>query len=192
MNVPISWRVFTPVECHQRNFWKTSWSCRPIESTKNKFHCNRLATKALSPKGNSKGSWAWGPGFDLPLEGGFNDSRCGNSELRSQDRMMSLRADTFYIFRLSRRRLPYSEFCLLTSVFFSALFIKRPVRLIFFFCAFVSQWLNLRQKSRNLPLFNPNTSSSHWSIYNRRHPWGVLYGIRFMFTHTRYLFYADL
>jgi hypothetical protein len=35
---------------------------------------------------------------------------------------MPLRADTFYIFRLSRRRLPYSEFCLLNSEFFSALF----------------------------------------------------------------------
>jgi len=31
--------------------------------------------------------------------------------------MMSLRADTFYIFRLSRRRIPYSEFCILVGPF---------------------------------------------------------------------------
>ena len=40
---------------------------------------------------------------------------------------MSLRADLFYIFRLSRRRFPYSEFCLLNSVFLSALFTAEPI-----------------------------------------------------------------
>jgi hypothetical protein len=96
-----------------------------IALVKNPGPASRPEGRAYSPEG--------GPGFDLPLERAFCDSRrCDlevrsqKSEVRSQNKMMSLRAYTFYIFRLSRRRIPYSEFCLLNPVFLSTIFTAEP------------------------------------------------------------------
>ena len=54
-------------------------------------------------------------------------ARSQESGARSQNRLMSLHSYPFYVFRLSRRRIPYSEFCLLSSVFLSALITAEPI-----------------------------------------------------------------
>jgi hypothetical protein len=78
-------------------------------------------------------SWLGGPNLDLLLKKVVFRGRCRKrefrsqeSEARSQNRMKSLRSSLDYIFKLSRGRIPYSEFCLLNSGFLSGLFTEGP------------------------------------------------------------------